>query len=558
LVITVGIAFLVGFILEGDKPFEYRLPGLENEYAKSTCERVSLWDYEEKYRKNSESKLLIDKPVLDAWKERQPAGGASSSALFTAASLFQLEQEVPGFDRSVRIISGASGGMVGAAVYVAYLHQVRIWEDEVAAGTLSQLDLDKRRTELRDKLLKALQGDFLSPVIQRWMFHDLLAYLLKPHSTRDRGWILEQAWRANFENEEGAPKVLEQPLTNFRKYEEQGRLPSLIFSPMFVEDGRRLLISNLDLEYMVENRLYHSPDNPSPKPGGSLWGLNDRLSVTAVEFYKLFPKADGFRVSTAARLSASFPYVSPAAVLPTYPPRRVVDAGYYDNYGVSVAADWLSHNQDWIKENTGGVVLIQLRAYPNAGMRRKWTLDAEDRDPNAPLQSTLQSYTAPLQGALAARRSTMLFRNDQMVQNLDELFNRGQLIDEQRTEPTFFFETGWHECRTETSLNWTLMKKEREVILASAGRIRELGPLSRYWRLKKESPEAAQKAIVDPNSLEAQLDRFNTKWQFIPPAELFQQLPLIGATPGDRRDWGATLDLLNKLQPPQVPKAAGK
>jgi hypothetical protein len=34
-------------------------------------------------------------------------------------------------------------------------------------------------------------------------------------------------------------------------------------------------------------------------------------------------------------------YVSPAAWLPTKPRVRIVDAGYYDNYGVDIAAHWL-------------------------------------------------------------------------------------------------------------------------------------------------------------------------------------------------------------------------
>ena len=63
------------------------------------------------------------------------------------------------------------------------------------------------------------------------------------------------------------------------------------------------------------------------------------MSRSAVEFFRLFPAAhDRFEVGTAARLSATFPYVSPGVSLPTDPPRRVVDAGYFDNYGVNLAA----------------------------------------------------------------------------------------------------------------------------------------------------------------------------------------------------------------------------
>jgi hypothetical protein len=68
-----------------------------------------------------------------------------------------------------------------------------------------------------------------------------------------------------------------------------------------------------------------------------------------VEFFRLFPKAHDFRVSTAIRMSASFRWVSPAINLPTLPPRRVVDAAYYDNHGVNLSALWLSRLGGWAR-----------------------------------------------------------------------------------------------------------------------------------------------------------------------------------------------------------------
>ena len=45
-------------------------------------------------------------------------------------------------------------------------------------------------------------------------------------------------------------------------------------------------------------------------------------------------------------MNASFPYISPAVSLPVDPPRRVVDAAYYDNYGVNLAAAWAYMNRE--------------------------------------------------------------------------------------------------------------------------------------------------------------------------------------------------------------------
>src|SRR5207244_764295 len=84
-------------------------------------------------------------------------------------------------------------------------------------------------------------------------------------------------------------------------------------------------------------------------------------------------KAGGVTLGTAVRLNATFPLVSPAAVLPCLPTRRVVDAGYYDNHGVDVAASWLMANEKTImelvkpqpgkKKLVSKVVVIELRPY---------------------------------------------------------------------------------------------------------------------------------------------------------------------------------------------------
>lgn len=88
-----------------------------------------------------------------------------------------------------------------------------------------------------------------------------------------------------------------------------------------------MLISNLNLGF-----LSHAM--------GNLLNSQDHVyAYPAVEFFKLFPdEVSRFEIAMAVRLNASFPYVSPALYLPTDPYRRVVDAGYYDNYGIAVAA----------------------------------------------------------------------------------------------------------------------------------------------------------------------------------------------------------------------------
>jgi hypothetical protein len=235
--------------------------------------------------------------------------------------------------------------------------------------------------------------------------------------------------------------------------EEQGRIPSLVLSPMMVEDGRRLLISNLDLDALTVN------EGPlvGPEKGQGRTASREGLQVlsrSAVEFFRLFPKAHTtFRVGTAVRMNATFPYVSPVLNLPTDPTRRVIDAGVYDNYGINLAADWILQNAEWLAEHTSGVVLVQVRAFSNeqrlAQAQREMVGDRSGKKSlydrfEGYIGSGLQFLSSPLAAVDTARQSINYFRNDNQVAVLGELFTV-------RTGDSKFFRTVVFSCDQERS-----------------------------------------------------------------------------------------------------------
>ena len=88
-----------------------------------------------------------------------------------------------------------------------------------------------------------------------------------------------------------------------------------------------------------------------------------------MSFYDLYRSQD-LSIVTAARLSASFPYVSPAArardpytdvPLPLRDSFHFVDGCYYDNFGISSIADSLveAMHRDCLKVKR--ILLIQIR-----------------------------------------------------------------------------------------------------------------------------------------------------------------------------------------------------
>jgi hypothetical protein len=398
---------------------------------------------------------LRSNPRLGIQNESRPplilvsvSGGGSVAAVWTFLVLKELEKACdavrsPGstveFSKSIRLINGASGGMLGAGYYVATLPQLQ--EPESLAGF--------NRNSVLDMLQDNLASDFLTPIARRMVLNDLPG-LFSPWKIRvDRGKELERAWATRLINPYNQKPALDVTFKSLQEFEIKREIPSLIFSPMMVEDGRRLLISNLDLRSAVSNDVERdlSADHASAE------GF-DQLSQEGLELFRLFPKAiDHFPLSTAIRMSATFPYFSPAVTLPTAPRRRLVDAGYYDNYGINLNTAWVfsKNNQEWIKENFERVILIQIRAFPTMDQRRFQKLET---DISSVVARTFEELTSPVEALSNVRVSSSTFRNDNQL----ELFR-------QATETIFnnkpnAFRVATVELPLEVPLNWTLSKEQ--------------------------------------------------------------------------------------------------
>lgn len=60
-------------------------------------------------------------------------------------------------------------------------------------------------------------------------------------------------------------------------------------------------------------------------------------------------------------MNGTFPYVLPNVCLPSEPIIEVMDAGVRDNYGMETTLNYMMHFSDWIRDNTSGVIILQLR-----------------------------------------------------------------------------------------------------------------------------------------------------------------------------------------------------
>ena len=83
----------------------------------------------------------------------------------------------------------------------------------------------------------------------------------------------------------------------------------------------------------------------------------------SIEFLRLFKGQDplNLNLSSALRMNATFPYITPVVTLPSEPRMRVMDAGVRDNYGYRTTMAFLRTYREWLKENVSGVVILQMR-----------------------------------------------------------------------------------------------------------------------------------------------------------------------------------------------------
>ncbi|HEV7922517.1 MAG TPA: hypothetical protein VGR02_17170, partial [Thermoanaerobaculia bacterium] len=273
-------------------PYRYRFPTLDysQPHALRPHAAALVTDDLEAWRGNLAKLEPGVKPKLIVITT---SGGGIRAAAWTSAVLSKLAHCSPiaNFPYHVRLITGASGGMVGAADFIARLPPPGV------AGA-------------RPCEASSIARDALDPVARALALRDVPKLFL-PFHFADRGVALEQAWIDN-----SAP--MGKPLGELAAGEAAGWRPSLVFTPMFAEDGRRLIVSNLDC-----SRMTTAADPLDPKNG---------YSVRAVELLRIAPDARTMPLATAARMNASFPFVSPGAEGPFTPRRHIVDAGYYDNY----------------------------------------------------------------------------------------------------------------------------------------------------------------------------------------------------------------------------------
>ncbi len=277
---------------------------------------------------------------LNAWKKQTgkekpkliiicSSGGGSRSALWSFSVLQNCSKKLGNsFESQLQLLTGASGGMIGSAYYRELLY-----------AQPNQIQDPKHNENIGKDLLNKLSFSAST----HDMFFRLKSFEYNQHQyTQDRGSAFEDQLHQN------TNQILEHPLGYYKKPELEGRIPLLALTPTIANDGRRLIISSQSFSFLT------TPNYTS---------FNDNFANENIDFQTYFKplNPEELRFSTALRMSATFPFIMPMTTLPTQPEMQIMDAGIRDNYGVKFSVSYLYALKDWIKENTSGVVIIQIR-----------------------------------------------------------------------------------------------------------------------------------------------------------------------------------------------------
>jgi hypothetical protein len=265
-------------------------------------------------------------------------GGGLRAAYFTARVLKTLQTICPAFALHTIAISGVSGGSVGATSFVQ-LEALKGTPDAAAPACNIEAPTPPAGLQRsgRDELDAIYSADHLSPLIGATFFADALQRLLPwPVNGLDRARAIE----CSFERSMATAASVAEPCAD----------RSLRYSDLYgVGQGR----PSPPFLYLLTTSVLTGaplPIGPRKLPYRSVWA--PRVGETDIVVQRIAnarsgggfapapesPGAKDVQLSTAAFLSARFPFILPAARFPAPPGtpaarERVVDGGLFEDSG---------------------------------------------------------------------------------------------------------------------------------------------------------------------------------------------------------------------------------
>jgi hypothetical protein len=436
LVILVNLISQSGFFYPENKAYGLRY----NTKANYSIHSLNALSSNSSMKKDMEENTAI----LQKWKSKfhdkpkliliNVSGGGLRASMW-AFRVMQMADSLTGnrFIESANLITGASGGMIGAAYYrELYLRHrlglLPVYRDDAHLNNISK--------------------DLLNPVIFSITVSDLFFNFQKfkegsERHSKDRAYVFEKQLNRNVDN------VFDKRLKDYKTAEMRAIIPMMIFTPTIVNDGRRLMISAHDISFLTHDQIKR--------------GFNFNPAVDGVEFRKLFKNqgADDLKFSSIIRMSATFPYILPAVSLPSTPTVQIMDAGMRDNTGLKTTLRYLYVFRKWIEENTSGVIVVDIR-------------DSHKIRPvePAPQKSILENLVTPL----------------------GNIYGNLLTIQDYTIDEAYYYAKSWYNSELDF-ITFELPTKEQEISLSWHLTTREKNSI--YHTVDLESNRVAFKRLTD-------------------------------------------------------------
>ena len=356
--------------------------------------------------------------ILNNWKNKNgekpklifinTSGGGSRATMWTFNVLQYLDSisNHKVFNQT-HLITGSSGGMIGAAYY----RELFLQKDSLKQPLFSQ------------HYLNNTCKDLLNPIAFNIATNDWF-FKIKTYSDgkytykKDRGFAFEQQLNTN------TNYILNKRLIHYKVPEHNALIPQMILSPTVVNDGRKMLIAAQPISFLTYKGNKHNTEN--------------------IEFNKLLKQQDAqnLKFTSALRMSATFPVIMPKVTLPTTPQISVMDAGMRDNFGSSTTYKYINTFKEWIDKNTSGIIIISIRDKPKVTETTKNT------------KSITETFSSPLGSLYNNLFPIQDFNQDQMLSFLTNSLNT----------PIDVINIELNNPNNNISLSWHLTTKEKEKI----------------------------------------------------------------------------------------------
>ncbi len=277
------------------------------------------------------------------------------------------------FTKAIALISSASGGSVGSMFYVDQFNDQGVLSQDAIAENNQENQLAKVVENSTNDWLNAVGWGLAFPDLFRSIgFPFVLNWVSSDSQYLDRGYALEKTWQKTLVTKNSKYPTLD----SRRKQILDGQIPISVFNTTLVENGRRFLVS--PMKFVPGTMADYLKEPP------------EKNITKALDFRTLYNNCGknhdqgcNLNMTTASRLSASFPYVTPMSR--NYPDNlitingkeshlqnyHIADGGYFDNAGIFTAMEWLNN---FLKYNSSKdsnhhinikkVVLLQINAFP--------------------------------------------------------------------------------------------------------------------------------------------------------------------------------------------------